>query len=233
MADPNAEVFNFAAQTFSRSFSQAAGAQAARIKDEIQGYLRDYMKEFYALMFAGVEDYAAQEGYADLHPTYWDDKIVKRGEAPAFWRFSDDLETSLTSRNPIRDLGTPLATFSQSSPTLNRNIKLDSRGRPQFVAGSGRVGFASFEEAFRKLTLSVDIQLFGQATGQSYSAIIKRMLPKVPNSLRIRLSKGEFGSRPGAKRYQPARPLLRPHMEWFGGPFLRESLKRQFGVDVR
>jgi hypothetical protein len=205
-----------------------AGAAAEDLRGQIDLYVKQYTKAFYFQMFVYLYNGGSAK-YKDLSTAYSDKKQQRGLPLPSFYRFTGGLKTELRRRNPSRDLGQAKVTFGTRGGTLKKGIKRDSRGIPQFKAGSGGRGFASISQAFKSVNFDITIEMYSSIKGGNYDQVFAKYNQK----LRMKFASQEFGTKKASGSI-PARPLLVPFAKWYGTTRLRTGLKQKFPtINVR
>jgi hypothetical protein len=207
-----------------------AGAAAEDLRGQIDLYVKQYTKAFYFQMFVYLNRFAAATYSGSPLSEGYEDKKQQRGlPLPSFYRFTGGLKTELRRRNPSRDLGQAKVTFGTRGGTLKKGIKRDSRGIPQFKAGSGGRGFASISQAFKSVNFDITIEMYSSIKGGNYDQVFAKYNQK----LRMKFASQEFGTKKASGSI-PARPLLVPFARWYGTTRLRTGLKQKFPtINVR
>jgi len=230
MVRANEAVFSLADEVLVEAVINTAGLSAESFRRELTKFLRDYTAEFYS-------DWVVPEGmggeiaspligteWANLSPGYRDSS--RKAGRNAFYEYSGELKENLLGRNPLTDFGKPNVNLNSSGRGVSDQVFIDKGGRPQYRRGSGRQGFAPFSVAFSQLVFSMQIEMFPKIQGKT----MRSVMTWFPLSLRV----NEFGrgKMRGKTINHPARPLIRPFLDWYGTTNLRLSLSERFGIEV-
>lgn len=240
MAGKNDAVFDFANEVVFDTVIQAAGRSAEDFRRELLKFLTDFMKSFYSELV--VENIGNSDGpsglmsgssyYAPwnrLSEAYYDQKI-RNNRSTGFYENTGKLKQHLLGRDAIKDFGKPKVTMNAEGKGVASNVFIDRAGRPQYRKGSGKRGFAAFSSAFAEIQFILEVQMFPKMQGKNLKSVFN-IFPMQDN-IRYKLAVNEFGrtKMAGKAVNHPARPLLRPFLDWYGSTNLRLSLSERFGV---
>ena len=143
--------------------------------------------------------------------------------AEGFYTARMGLKEAVAGVNVDRAFGRPITHVRPEtySGALHPGIALNSRGQPYWKAGSGGRGFASYAEAFTRLTFEIEVDLFPKINDMQIPDIINAM---ISGKEAQKFIWNEFGTKRAS-----ARPLLQPFLEWYTGPFFDKYMRRLFG----
>lgn len=222
MADPNTAVFDFANTVINQEVVKKASQNADNLRRRIAREASRFVEDFYREMLYGPEGLQKYSKVYDKIAPLSTETIYRKGHG-RYYEQSGDLIDELLSRDPLADLGKPQVRFEGGQRTEGAAVFIDRAGRAQYAAGSGKRGFAP-GSALRNLAFSIVINIFPQVRGQDYDKAILRMTSGFNT---LKLSYGEFGT-----KRQPARPLVRPFLQWYSTTGLRRMLVEKFSIQV-
>ena len=236
MADPNQAVFSMANEVMTEAVIRTAGRSAEDFRRELIEFLQKYMANFYSdLVVEGVGGETApgllsSSSFFSPWPNLKQDYSDRKGGKNSFYDFSGDLKDHLLGRNAATDFGKPKVKVSVGGQGLSPLVRIDAAGRPQYRRGSGRRGFASYASAFSQLVFSLNVEMFPKLQGKKMKGIFSKF--PMAGNIRYKMAVNEFGrgSMRGKAINHPARPLMRPFLDWYGTTNLRLSLAEKFGI---
>lgn len=218
MAGNNDAVFDFAAHVISQEVVSHASKDVEDLRRELVKKISDYVEAFYTeMLFEG--SFSGAVGlplYATKWPSLSADTIYRKGHG-RFLEDSGDLLDNLLARSPLHDFGHPTVGFTRGQRAEGAPIFIDRAGRPQYAAGSGRHGFAKFSELVG-LNFSLTVEAFPKVRGEPVDRVIRRMTDGFDT---LKLSMFERG-----RTHQPARPLVRPFLEWYATIGLEQQINK-------
>ena len=218
MTGKNDAVFEFAAQVVGKEVVERAGKDVETIRRELVVKVRDYVDAFYTeMLFEGnLSGAIGRPLYSKKWPELAADTVYKKGHS-TFLEESGDFVDNLLGRSPLQDLGEPIVRFTGRQREKGAPIFIDRAGRPQYAPGSGKRGFAKFSDLVN-LSFSLEVEAFPELKGANADSLIQRMTDGYDT---LKLSMFERG-----RKHQPARPLVRPFLQWYATEGLRLQIDK-------
>jgi phage gpG-like protein len=229
-SNPNDKVFVELGHQIGIALTQQLDASLHKQKQTLRQFLDRYASAFFqSLVRHNLGDgpsYPGAPKWGPLAGPYQDSKY-SAGYREGFYERTGSLESALLGQSAIQRFGRPeITTKAEGSLRNSKHIFIDRAGRPQWRRSSGRRGFAPYVEAFSSLELIRTIKIFPKAQGKNPTDLLGAGTTGWATKLAI-LEGGR--TRPNK---MPARPLLRPFMNWYATKNLEETVLRKFKVRI-
>lgn len=222
----NNSVFDQAMQTIDTKMMEEAYEDADNFRQRLERAVTEFSDDTYRTLTARpmIDTFAQAMDWA---PLSWA-TVRKTGEeflqGDTFINHpGQELLSAIARRNPSRDFGKPRVRYDQGQSS--GNIRIDSAGRPQYRAGSGKRGFAP-RSALRGMHFDLVVELFPHLDGMTGDDAILKMTTG-HNTLKLSVfESGRRGKGGSAFGSQPARPFIKPFLQWYRTTALRHHLNQ-------
>lgn len=226
-SNPNDAVFDNVANFVGERITEQLDVAVNDFVVDLRRFLNRYVDQFFSSLVlhnVGVDQPTygpSAPKWADLSMDYWDRK-ASQGFPTEKYERTGDLKAALANQSAREIFGTPKV-HQHITGRTNRNVFIDAAGRPQWRSGSGRRGFAAYADAFQNMAITLEIDLFPKAQGRKPSDLLGGRTGWWASKLRML----EHG-----RKNMPARPMMKPFMDWYTTDNLRQSVLRQFNVRI-
>ena len=250
MADSNTQAFRLANTIFNDAVVNGAAMTAQQFRDEVDRFLKRYMRNFYSMMIRRMGDYSG--GWDPLTEKTLLNKKSRGSAGYGFLRDRISLLPYLENRNAANQFGNPIVSFGDVTEGLSDIVRRDSAGRIQFRRGAVptgfRPGFAPARFAVERLTFSLTIMMYPKLQGSALSGFLSREVSMSSSGSSIsanplfqgfgsvkqrkKFAAFNMGRRFRGKLVQQPRPLLAPFLGWYGTTNLRSAFSQEFKVNL-
>lgn len=229
-SNPNDPVFDNVAEFVGERITEQLGVAVNDFVVDLRRFLNRYVDQFFASLVThnigipspGGPTYGATApAWKQLDP-YYQSRKYRYGFSEGFYERTGDLKAALSNQSARTLFGTPKVRQSITG-TTRKDVFIDAAGRPQWRGGSGRRGFAAYADAFQKMAVALEIDLFPKAQGKKPTDLLGGRTGWWASKLRM-LEHGRTN--------MPGRPVVKPFMDWYTTENLKQSVFQEFNVRI-